>query len=91
MGMNDPQVNTDKEQRPSTSSREIRQENDRQFLKMVGFTLVVGGGFIIALIYGPASLLTSLPILLGGAALIAVPYLLLKGLEWLRNRYNGGE
>lgn len=86
--MNDWQLNTDKEQRPSTNSRELRKENDRQFLKMVVFTLVVVGGLIISLIYGPASLLTSLPILLGGAALVAAPYFVLKGLEWLRNRYH---
>lgn len=69
------------------NNRQIRKENDRQFLKMVVFTLIVVGSLIIALIYGPASLLTSLPILLGGAALIAMPYFVLKGIEWLVNRY----
>ena len=54
---------------------------------MIVFTLVMVGGLIIALIYGPASLLTTLPILLGGAALIAAPYFALKGIEWLLNRY----
>jgi hypothetical protein len=87
--MNDPQVNSEEEERPLTHSRQIRRENDRQFLKMVVFTLVGGGGLIITLIYGPTSLLTALPILLGGAALIAVPYLVLKGIEWLLIRYNG--
>ena len=77
------------EKRPLTNSREIRQTNDRQFLKMVVFTLVVVGGIIIAFIYGPTSLLTSIPILLGGAALVAVPYLVLKGIEWLLKRYYG--
>ena len=56
---------------------------------MVVFTLVVVGGLIITLIYGSTSLLTALPILLGGAALIAVPYLVLKGIEWLLKRYYG--
>ena len=87
--MNDSQLNAEREKRPLTNSRQIRQENDRQFLKMVVFTLVVVGGFIIALIYGSTSLLMSLPILLGGAALIAVPYLVLKGIEWLLQRYYG--
>lgn len=86
--MNDKKTNED-EERPYTNSRQIRQENDRQFLKMVIFALVVVGGLIIALIYGPTSLLTALPILLGGAALIAVPYWVLKGIEWLITRYNG--
>ena len=89
--MDDEQLNGEQEKRPLTNSREIRQENDRQFLRMVVFTLVVVGGLIIALIYGPTSLLTSLPILLGGAALIAVPYLVLKGIEWLLQRYYGND
>lgn len=87
--MNDEQLNKGPEKRPLTNSRKIRQTNDRQFLKMVVFTLVVVGGLIIALIYGSTSLLTALPILLGGAALIAVPYLVLKGIEWLLKRYYG--
>ncbi|MCB9419089.1 MAG: hypothetical protein H6667_04760 [Ardenticatenaceae bacterium] len=76
--------------RPFTNSRQIRRSNDHQFLKMVIFTLVVVGSLIIALFYGPAAVLTALPFLLGGAALIAVPYWLLKGIEWLMTRYNGG-
>ena len=87
--MSDFQDGPTNEKRPSTNPRAIRQKNDRQFLKMVIFTLVVVGGLIITLVYGPTSLLTALPILLGGAALIAAPYLALKGIEWLRNRYDG--
>ena len=88
--MNDLRLNTNDGKRPLTNNRQIRQKNDRQFLKMVVLTLVVVGGLIIALIYGPTSLLTALPILLGGAALVAVPYLVLKGIEWLFMQYNGG-
>ena len=88
--MKESQLGSKGKQRPLTNSRIIRQENDRSFLKMVVFTLVVVGGLIIAMIFGPSSLLTALPILLGGAALIAVPYLVLKGIEWLLKRYNGG-
>lgn len=87
--MDDNKLNMKDGKRPFTNSRQIRQENDRQFLKTAVFTLVVVGGFIIALIYGSASLLTALPILVGGAALIAVSYLALKGIEWLLKRYNG--
>lgn len=87
--MNDPQLNSEVAERPYTNNRQIRRENERQFLKMVVFTLVGGGSLIIALIYGPTTLLTALPLLLGGAALITVPYLVLKGIEWLLIRYNG--
>lgn len=87
-GMSDLESNPRDEKRPFTNSRQIRQENDRQFLKMVLFSLVLVGGLIIALVYGVTSLLTALPILLGGAVLIAIPYLTLKGIEWLLKRYN---
>ncbi|MCP5099740.1 MAG: hypothetical protein GY943_29655 [Chloroflexi bacterium] len=76
---------------PHRSSRTLRKESDRKLLWLVVFTLVVVGGGIIALIYGPMSLITSLPFLLGGAALVTVPYLILKGIEVLLNRYNGEE
>ena len=87
--MKESQLGSKGKQRPLTNSRTIRQENDRSFLKMVVFTMVIVGGLIITVIFGPTSLLTALPILLGGAALIAVPYLVLKGIEWLLKRYNG--
>ena len=71
---------------PPTNMRRYRRESDRKFLYLVIFTLVVVGGGLIALIYGPGSLLTSLPCLLGGAALILVPWLLLTGAEKWRDR-----
>ena len=43
---------------------------DRAYLAMTMGTLLIIGGGIIALIYGPASLLTSLPFLLLGSLLI---------------------
>lgn len=75
-----------KEKRPFTNNRQIRKENDRKFLVMVIFTLVGGGGGLIALIFGPMALLTALPFLLAGAGLILVPWLVLAGLEKLMER-----
>jgi hypothetical protein len=64
--------------------RRFREENDRKFLKLVIFTLVVVGGGIIALIYGPPALLTAIPCLLAGAGAILLPWLLLVAIEkWL--------
>ncbi len=64
--------------------RRFRQENDRKFLKLVIFTLVVVGGGLIALIYGPGALLTAVPCLLAGAGAILLPWLLLVAIEkWL--------
>ncbi len=80
---------TKDEQRPYQNNRARRQETDRKFFWMVLFTLVVIGGGLIALVYGPTALLTSLPVLLGGAVLIVVPFLALQGIEWLLKRHNG--
>ncbi|MCB8920064.1 MAG: hypothetical protein H6662_00640 [Ardenticatenaceae bacterium] len=65
--------------------------DERPYLWMVLFTLVVVGGLVIALVYGPVALLTAVPILLGGAMLIVIPYLVLKGIEWALHRYYGDE
>jgi len=64
----------EEEESPPTNTRRFRQDSDRKYLYLVLFTLVVVGGFLIALIYGPESLLTALPCLLGGAALILLPW-----------------
>ncbi len=64
----------------------FRQEGDQKYLILVIVSLVFVGGGLIALIYGPVAFLTSLPCLLGGAALIMVPWLLLIALEKWRRR-----
>lgn len=52
---------------------------------MVIFTLVVVGGGLIALIFGPMALLTALPFLLGGALLILLPWGLLTAVQKWRD------
>ncbi len=69
-----------------TNMRRYRRESDRKFLYLVIFTLVVAGGGLIALIYGPGALLTALPCLLAAAALILVPWLILTAAEKWRDR-----
>jgi hypothetical protein len=76
---------------PSTNMRRFRRESDRKFLYLVIFTLVVVGGGLIALIYGPGALLTALPCLLAGAALILVPWLALTVLEKWHDRMERAE
>ncbi len=73
------------EKRPYQNNRARRREDDRNYLWMVLFTLVAVGGGLIGLIWGPAALLTSLPCLLGGAALIFVPWGLLTAVEKWRD------
>lgn len=72
--------------RPPTGSEYIRKEAERKYLLLILFTLVVVGGGLIALIYGPEALLTALPCLVGGAGLILIPWLLLTALERWRRR-----
>ena len=69
-------MSEDDELTPS-NTRRFRQESDRKYLYLVLFTLVVVGGLLIAIIFGPESLLTALPCLLGGAALILLPWAVL--------------
>jgi len=71
--------------------RRFRRESDRKFLYLVIFTLAVVGGGLIALIYGPGTLLTALPCLLAGAALILVPWLILTAAEKWRDRMERAE
>ncbi|NCF65047.1 MAG: hypothetical protein GWP61_03680 [Chloroflexi bacterium] len=71
---------------PPSNTRRRRRESDRKYLILVLFTLVVVGGFLIAVIYGPEALLTALPCLLGGAALILLPWLLLTAMQNWRER-----
>ena len=80
-----------KTQPQSSSSRQTRKENDRKFLIMVIFTLVVVGGGLIALIFGPMALLTALPFLLGGALLILAPWGLLTAVQKWRDRMEQAE
>jgi protein-S-isoprenylcysteine O-methyltransferase Ste14 len=77
--------------RPLTGSDRIRKESERKYLIMILFTLVVVGGGLIAVIYGPEALLTALPCLLGGAGLILIPWLLLTALEKWRYRSEAAE
>ena len=66
----------------------MRGRRDEGFsLKLVLLTLVIGGSLIIALVYGPRALLTAVPVLLGGALLIVVPYLVLVGLDRIINYF----
>jgi FtsH-binding integral membrane protein len=46
------------------------RSKDRTYLILTIGTLLIGGGAIIALVYGPTSLLTALPFLLLGSLLI---------------------
>ena len=71
---------------PATNMRRFRRDSDRNFLLLAIATLIIVGSLLIGLIYGPATLLTALPCLLGGAGLILAPWLLLCMLEKWRNR-----
>lgn len=76
-----------KDNEPSPSNtRRFSQESDRKYLYLVLFTLVIVGGLLIAIIYGPQSLLTALPCLFGGAALILLPWVVLTLIQNWRDR-----
>lgn len=76
----------EKQGNPPTNTRRERRQAERKYLLLVLFGLVVVGGGLIALIFGPEALLTALPCLLGGVVLIVSPWLLLTALEKWRER-----
>ena len=77
---------TAEDKRLATNMRRFRRDSDRKFLILAISTFIIVGGLLIGLIYGPATLLTALPCLVGGAALILVPWLLLSMLEKWRSK-----
>ncbi|HFQ93814.1 MAG TPA: hypothetical protein ENK32_07385 [Anaerolineae bacterium] len=79
------------EKRPPANPRRYQQANDRKFLIMVILTLVVVGGGLITLIFGPMALLTALPFLLGGAVLILLPWGLLTAVQKWRDHMEQAE
>jgi hypothetical protein len=62
--------------RAPTDLRRARKRQERQLLALAVGVLVVVGGGLIALVYGPAALITALPCLLAGAGAIVILYLL---------------
>ena len=63
-----------------------RSDRDRRYLVLSIGTLVIVGGGLIALIYGLAALLTSLPFLLFGSVLILLLWWLMPAIAGWRER-----
>ena len=70
---------------PPSSLRQIRKDENKSYLYMVIFTLVVVGSVLIGLIYGWGALLTGVPCLLGGALMILLPWWALTLIEKWRD------
>ena len=73
-------------ERPPTDIRGARKRQERRLVALVIAVLVVVGGSLIALIYGPTALITALPCLLAGAGAILILYLLFLLAERWINR-----
>jgi hypothetical protein len=71
---------------PPTDARRARKRQERQLLALAIGVLVIVGGALIALVYGPRALLTALPCLLAGAGAILLLYLLFLLAERWVNR-----
>lgn len=69
-----------------TNTRQEKRTAERRYLFLVLLTLVLVGGGLIGLVFGPEAFLTALPCLLVGVMLILAPWLLLSLLERWRQR-----
>ena len=67
------------ESRPS----ERRARDQRVLLRAVVAFLIVAGGATVAVVYGPSAALASLPLLLAGAGVIGLVWLVLTAIERL--------
>jgi hypothetical protein len=67
----------DEENKP-TNMRKYRRQSERQLVLIVIAFLVLVGGGLIGLIYGWIAMLSALPCLLGGAAIIGGLFLFLE-------------
>lgn len=67
--------------------RRWRKQEESRLLALALLALVVVGGGLIGLFFGPGTLWTALPCLFSGAAIILGLWLLLDRVErWLNNR-----
>ena len=73
------------ENRPHKNASRVRRETDNKLLVMVLFTLIFIGGGVILLLFGGWGLATAMSILLIGAFLIFIPYLILVGIQKWRD------
>lgn len=72
--------------RPPTDYRAMRRRNDRAlFLAVIAVLLVVGGG-LIYIIYGPGALITGLACLLFGVGILLLLWLIMSAIERWANR-----
>lgn len=73
------------EKRPHKNAGQVRRETDNRLLVMVVLTLIFGGGGLILVLFGGWGLATAVPILISGALLVAIPYLVLVGIQKWRD------
>ena len=69
------------EEKEPTDMRKYRRQSERQLVLIVIAFLVLVGGGLIGLIYGRMAMLSALPCLLGGAAIIGGLFLFLELVE----------
>jgi hypothetical protein len=72
---------------PPTDSRRARKRHERQLIALTVGVLVIVGGALIALVYGPGALITALPLLLlGGGAILILYLLFLLAERWVERQ-----
>lgn len=73
---------------PDTRAKKPKRNNDSHYLWIVIVFLIVVGSGVIFLVYGAGALILALPVLIGGALLILMPFLLLQLIGWFLKKIN---
>lgn len=63
-----------------------KQQEDRHYLLIIIGFLIIVGSLVIFIVFGPNALILALPILIGGALILLLPFYLISGLDWLAKK-----
>ncbi|MAT42618.1 MAG: hypothetical protein CL609_09775 [Anaerolineaceae bacterium] len=61
---------------------------ERHYVWIVILFLVIVGSGVIYLVFGASALILAVPILIGGALLLLLPFLLMQIIGWLLEKYH---
>jgi hypothetical protein len=64
------------------------EKDDRHYVWIVILFLIIVGSGVIYLVFGASALILAVPILIGGALLLLLPFLLMQIIGWFLEKYH---